>query len=67
MASEVISLAESKLRQTTLRVPPEILREARFLLDEEEKSINEFLVDALKAYIAHRKQAKAAPPEAECA
>lgn len=55
MTSEVISLADKKtLRQTTLRIEPELLRKARFYLDEEEKSINEFVVEQLKNYVAMR-------------
>jgi len=58
MTAGVISLAEKKIqRQTTLRIDPELLRKARFYLDEENKSINEFVTDQLAAYVAQREAA----------
>lgn len=66
MTSEVISLAEKKLRQTTLRVDPELLRKARFFLDEEEKSVSEFLIQQLEQYVQQREH-QVPRPKADCA
>jgi hypothetical protein len=65
MTSQVITLAETSLRQTTLRVDAVLLRKARFLLDEEGKSINEFLVEQLAAYVQRREQAQPQDQEGE--
>jgi hypothetical protein len=68
MTSEVISLADKKpLRQTTVRAEPELLRKARFYLDEDGKSINEFLVEQLTTYVRQREQASSSPIKEECA
>ena len=40
------------LKQTTLRVDPEVLRKVRFHLAAENKSVNEFLAEQLEAYLA---------------
>lgn len=57
MTSEVISLANKKLlRQTTVRVEPELLRKARFYLDEDGKSVQEFLAEQLATYVRQREQ-----------
>lgn len=67
MTSEVISLADEKLRATTVRVRPELLRKARFYLDEENKSIQEFLAEQLEQYVQHREQAQPPQTTEECA
>lgn len=68
MTSGVIALADQKPRQTTLRADPELLRKARFYLDEEHKSINEFLVEQLEVYVRQRDEQRATSPKAaECA
>jgi hypothetical protein len=67
MTSEVISLADKKPRATTLRVDPELLREARFFLDEEDKSVNEFLLEQLTAYVQRRKRERPRRSTEECA
>jgi len=65
MTSQVITLTETSLRQTTIRVDAALLRKARFLLDEEGKSINEFLVEQLAAYVQQREQAQPQDQEGE--
>lgn len=68
MTSEVISLADKQsLRQTTLRVPPELLRKARFFLDEDGKSINEYLTEQLEAYVRRREQEQPSQAAEDCA
>ncbi len=68
MTSEVISLTDKKnLRVTTLRADPDLLRKARYFLDEENKSINEFLVEQLTIYVRHREQRQAPRKAEECA
>lgn len=47
-------MTEKTFRQTTIRVDPELLRKARFYLDEHDKSINEFLVEQLEKYVESR-------------
>jgi len=47
----------SKFRQTSVRVDATILRKARFYLDEENKSIQEFLSEQLERYVEEREQA----------
>lgn len=66
MTSEVIALADAKPRQTTLRVDPELLRKARFYLDEEGKSVSEYLVEQLRHYVAQREH-KAPGRQEDCA
>jgi hypothetical protein len=39
------------LKQTTIRVDPDVLRKARYYLDAENRSVNEFLAEQLAAYI----------------
>lgn len=69
MTAGVITLADKKPpRQTTLRVDPELLRKARFYLDEDGKSINEFVVEQLTHYVQQRERERASPQSAaECA
>lgn len=67
MTSEVISLADKKPRATTLRVDPELLRKARFFLDEEDKSVNEFLLEQLTAYVRRREKERPLRSAEECA
>jgi excinuclease UvrABC nuclease subunit len=57
----------TSLRQTTLRVEPELLRKARFFLDEEGKSINEYLVQQLTEYVRECEQGRAARRTQDCA
>lgn len=49
-------MAEPTMRQTTLRIDAEKLRKARYYLDSENKSVNEFLVEQLETYIAQKEQ-----------
>jgi predicted HicB family RNase H-like nuclease len=67
MTSEVLSMADHKPRQTTLRVDPELLRKARYYLDAEGKSVQEFLVQQLHAYVAQHDAAQRAHRNDECA
>jgi hypothetical protein len=68
MTSGVISLAEKKpLRQTTLRVEADLLRKARFYLDEDGKSVTEFLIEQLEQYVQRREQSGTKPLTQECA
>jgi predicted HicB family RNase H-like nuclease len=67
MKSEVIPLADAKPRQTTLRVDPELLRKARFFLDEEGKSVSEYLVEQLRHYVAQREQKAPVRDKEDCA
>lgn len=68
MTSEVISLEDKKdLRQTTVRVAPELLRKARFYLDEERKSVQEFLAEQLEQYVHRREQEQSSKTTEECA
>lgn len=43
-------------RQTTIRVDAELLRKARYFLDREHLSVNEFFIKSLEAYLAEREQ-----------
>lgn len=61
----VLVLDTNKPRQTTVRVPPETLRKARYHLDKEGRSIQEFLAEQLERYV--REQEQAPPEAAECA
>jgi predicted HicB family RNase H-like nuclease len=55
-----IPVAEKKdTKQTTVRVKPELMRKARFYLDEENKSVQEFLADCLATYVHRREQRQA--------
>jgi predicted HicB family RNase H-like nuclease len=64
----IIALADKKQqRQTTLRIEPELLREARFFLDEDGKSINEFVVEQLKRYVEQCRRKRSSPRVTECA
>ena len=54
-------------RATTLRVDPELLRKARYFLDEEDKSVNEFLLEQLTAYVRQREQEQPPRSKEECA
>ena len=51
-------MAETALKQTTYRVDPEILRQARLLLDRQGKSVNDYITEQLEALIAHEDQAR---------
>lgn len=67
MTSGVITLADQKPRQTTVRVDPDLLRKARFYLDEEDKSVQQFLVEQLEQYVQSREQSRPLRPREECA
>jgi hypothetical protein len=68
MTSEVISLAEKKpVRQTTVRVEADLLRKARFYLDEDGKNVQEFLVEQLARYVCEREQRHTSKTTEECA
>lgn len=54
-------------RTTSVRVRPELLRDARYFLDEEGKSLQEFLADQLEQYVQRRKQEKSSSPGQQCA
>lgn len=59
MTSEVIPMAEKKdLRQTAVRVAPEVLRLAKYHLDKEGSNLQEFLSQQLLRYVAQREQTK---------
>ena len=62
MTSRVIHLADQKhIRQTTLRADAELLRKARFYLDEEGKSVAQFLVEQLERYVQQREESGSPP------
>lgn len=63
----VLILDTDKLRQTTVRVPPDLLRKARFYLDEEGKSIQEFLADQLAEYVRKREKKTNQSRTTDCA
>lgn len=68
MTSEVLALSEKNpIRQTTLRVEAELLRKARFYLDEDGKSVQEFLAEQLAAYVRKREKKGDLPRSADCA
>ena len=54
-------LAEKKLRSTTLRADPELIRTARYLLDKEGKTIHAFLVEQLECYVRGRQKDTSVP------
>ena len=57
MTSEVITLTKhSSVRQTTLRIDADLLRRARFYLDEDGKSVSEYLVEQLRLYVQERER-----------
>jgi hypothetical protein len=57
LTSEVIPMAEKKdLRQTAVRVAPEILRLAKYHLDKEGSNLQEFLSEQLERYVEQRTQ-----------
>jgi hypothetical protein len=51
----------AELRQTTVRARPELLREAKFFLDEDGSSITEFCVKQLEQYVQKRKRLSSIP------
>lgn len=53
--------AQKETKQTTVRVVPELLRKARFYLDEENRSVQEFLAECLTAYVQERDKANRLP------
>jgi hypothetical protein len=44
------------LRQTTFRVDPELLRNARYYLDKEGLSVAQFLVQQLEKYVQEHEE-----------
>jgi len=59
MTSEVIPMSKTKaLRQTAIRLTPELLREAKYYLDEEDSNLQKFLSEQLQRYVERRSQEK---------
>jgi hypothetical protein len=59
MTSEVIPMAKTKdLRQTAIRLTPELLRLAKYYLDEENSNLQKFLSEQLERYVERRTQEK---------
>ena len=57
MATGVLSLTEKKrIRQTTFRAEADLLRKARFYLNEEGKSVAQFLNEELETYVRQREK-----------
>ena len=49
-------MADSALKQTTYRVDPELLRQARLLLDRQKKTVNDYIVEQLAELVAQDAQ-----------
>jgi hypothetical protein len=57
-----------ELRQTTFRIDPDLLRRARFYLDEEGKSVAQFVVEQLERYVReHEEGGSLHASDEECA